>query len=48
MNNLEGMALVCTAAVNGTCILYEFKPIEEARIIAKKTMGENIQEEYPQ
>ena len=37
---LENYALVCTAAINGVCVLYEFKPIEEARKIAKRIMGE--------
>lgn len=38
---LEGMALVCTASMHGVAILYEFKPIEEAMKIVKKTMGED-------
>lgn len=33
-------ALVCTASMDGVCILYEFKPVDEAIMIAKKTMGE--------
>ncbi len=41
LNDLQNMALVCTAAIDGVCILYEFQPIEQARKTAKKTMGES-------
>ena len=41
-NPLSGVALVCTKAKNGIAILYEFKDVGFARIIAKKIMQEEF------
>ncbi len=37
---LAGVALVCTKVMNGVPILFEFKSVANARLIAKKIMHE--------
>jgi hypothetical protein len=41
-NPLRGIALVCTKAKDGIPMLYEFKDVHLARIIANKIMRENL------
>ena len=40
-NMFSGIALVCTKVLNGVPILYEFKSVANARLIAKKIMQES-------